>query len=300
MITVFTPAYNRAYLLDRLYQSLERQTCKQFEWLVVDDGSTDETAAYFADMVTRQTPFPVIYIRQENGGKHRAINRGVQAARGELFFIVDSDDYLTDDAIEKLSVWADTLDETHKWAGISGMRGYSNGEYIGEATTCKNKYVDAKNTERDKRHLRGDKAEAYFTEILRRYPFPVFDGETFITEEVVWNRIARDGYYIRWYSDIIYICEYLDGGLTKSGDVKYKRNPQGVLYWTKQQLEIFPRNIRKKLAAIYRYYVAADGRKSIGQIAGISSWMCRLAVLAGTLYSGGKDESKNIDNSTHI
>lgn len=291
MITVFTPAYNRACFLDRLYRSLERQTCKAFEWLVVDDGSTDGTAAYFADMSKQPTSFSVTYIRQENGGKHRAINRGVQAARGELFFIVDSDDYLTDDAIEKLSAWAAALDETHKWAGVSGMRGYSRSEYIGEAISGRRMYIDAKNTERDKRCLRGDKAEAYFTEILRQYPFPAFDGETFLTEEVVWNRIARDGYYIRWYNDIIYICEYLDGGLTKSGDEKYKRNPQGVLCWTKQQLEIFPRNIRKKLAAIYRYYVAADGRKTIGQIAddiGISIWMCRLAVIVGNLYTGGK------------
>ena len=105
MITVFTPTFNRGHLIDTLYQSLLKQTNKDFEWIVIDDGSTDRTEAYFTEILAKHNPFEIIYRTQPNGGKHRAINAGVQIAKGELFFIVDSDDYLTEDAIEKLSEW---------------------------------------------------------------------------------------------------------------------------------------------------------------------------------------------------
>lgn len=284
MVTVFTPTYNRAHLLDRLYRSLERQTCKDFEWVVVDDGSADGTPEYFSSLTSAS--FPVVYLRQANGGKHRAINRGVKAAGGDLFFIVDSDDYLTDDAVEKISAWAASLDSSRKWAGVSGAKGYESGKTVGETFKGEREYVDAKNTQRNKYSLNGDKAEAYFTDVLRKYPFPEFEGETFLTEETVWNLIAADGYYLRWFRDIIYVCEYLEGGLTKSGDEKYRRNPQGVLCWVKVQLKAYPKNLRKRMAAVYRYYIAVGGAVPIKKLAsdiGISTFMCRLAVMAGNL-----------------
>lgn len=165
-ITVFTPTYNRGHLIDRLYQSLLRQTNLNFEWIVVDDGSTDDTSAYFETILATQNPFLIRYEKQPNGGKHRAINKGVSIAKGELFFIVDSDDYLTENAIEKLFQWEATLDASRKFAGISGARGYSLEKAIGEVY-IKHPYVDAKNTQREKFHLRGDKAEAYYTNVLR-------------------------------------------------------------------------------------------------------------------------------------
>lgn len=280
MITVFTPTYNRAYIIDKLYQSLLAQTNKDFEWVVVDDGSTDNTENYFKEILNRDNPFEIIYVKQENGGKHRAVNRGVQLARGELFFIVDSDDYLLEDAIAKLFEWVNNLDGSKKWAGVSGAKGYSTEKYVGGIYE-KAPYIDAKNNERDKYNLNGDKAEAYFTDILKQYPFPEFDGEKFITEEVVWNAIARDGYYIRWYKDIIYICDYLEDGLTKSGDAKYINNPQGVLYWAKIQLQAFPNNIRRRFSVIHKYYETVKNYKSIKVISkeiGVSKFYIRIAL----------------------
>lgn len=99
MITIFTPTYNRAYRLPNLYKSLQEQTCKDFEWLVVDDGSTDNTSKLFEQWQAEENSFPIRYFKQPNGGKHRAINRGVKEAKGELFFIVDSDDTLSSNAI---------------------------------------------------------------------------------------------------------------------------------------------------------------------------------------------------------
>lgn len=290
MITVFTPTYNRCYIIDSLYQSLLRQTNKDFEWIVVDDGSTDDTEAYFNTILKNDTPFKILYKKQKNGGKHRALNVGVTLATGDLFFIVDSDDYLTDDAIEKVYKWKLTLDNSHKWAGVSGARGFTIDKHIGGIYNKKG-FVDCKNNQRSKFNLYGDKAEVYFTDVLRKYPFPEFEGENFITEEVVWNAIAIDGYYLRWYSDIIYICDYLEDGLTKNS-TKNKKNPQGVLAWYKIQLKAFPHNIKKKASAVCAYYDAVCETKNIKSVAtdlGVSVLYIKLALkVRDVFYSNTK------------
>ena len=264
-ITIFTPTYNRGYIIDHLYQSLLRQTSMEFEWVVIDDGSTDDTESYFQTIMQNENPFYITYQKQANGGKHRAINKGVSLAKGELFFIVDSDDYLLDDAIEKVLEWRKSLDGSHKWAGVSGVRGYTANEYIG-GVYQKTKYIDAKNTERKKYNLFGDKAEVYFTDVLKRYPFPEIEGENFLTEEVVWNAIACDGYYLRWFSDIIYITEYLEDGLTRNNSRNIK-NPKGFLIWARGQLKAFPFDIKERVYAIMGYYLLVEGQKDTKEIA---------------------------------
>lgn len=284
-ITIFTPTYNRRKLIDNLYHSLLMQTDKNFEWLVVDDGSTDNTENYFTDLLAKQQPFPIRYIKQENGGKHRAINKGIQNANGELFFIVDSDDYLTEKAIEKINQWITTLDNSHKWAGISGLKGFSKDSVVGQHSDFS--YIDAKNNERRKYNLLGDKAEVYFTDVLKQHPFPEIPGENFISEEIVWNAIARDGYYLRWFNEIIYICDYLEGGLTKDND-KDKSNPQGRLLWAKDQLETFPNSWRDRFLAIGIYRHAVAEMKSINQTAkelGVSKTSVFLASTLLSLYN---------------
>lgn len=265
LITVFTPTYNRKQLIERLYQSLLQQTKKNFEWLVVDDGSTDNTEKFFSDLLTKQQPFPINYIKQENGGKHRAINNGVKKALGELFFIVDSDDYLTENAIDTINQWATTLDNSHKWAGFAGLRGQSKSQILSQQNSSSN-FIDAKNSERRKYHLLGDKAEIYFTDILKKYPFPEIPDENFISEEIVWNAIARDNYYLRWFNEIIYIGNYLEGGLTKD-NLKDQNNPQGRLLWAKGQLETFPNSWRDRILAIGTYRHAVCKTESLRQTA---------------------------------
>lgn len=261
MITIFTPTYNRRDLIERLYQSLLQQTQKDFEWLVVDDGSTDDTESFFTKLQVTEQPFTIRYLKQPNGGKHRAINKGVSLAKGELFFIVDSDDTILPQAVENIYQWEATLDSSHKWAGFSGLKGFSKNKVVGQQNPSLS-YVDAKNSERRMFHLEGDKAEVYFTEVLRKYPFPEIPGEKFVSEEIVWNAIARDGYYLRWFNEIIYICDYLDGGLTKDNS-KEKNSPEGCLLWAKGQLETFPDNLRKRFLAIAIYRNAVKHVKNI-------------------------------------
>ena len=121
-ITVFTPTYNRAYILETLYHSLQRQTFADFEWLIVDDGSSDGTDSLVRSWQADQNPFPIRYVYQENGGKCRAINRGLELAAGELFFTVDSDDYLTDDALEKAVRWEAELPKDQKFCAATSAQ----------------------------------------------------------------------------------------------------------------------------------------------------------------------------------
>lgn len=285
LITIFTPTYNRRKLIEKLYQSLLSQTEKNFEWLVVDDGSTDDTEKYFTQLLSKHQPFHIRYIKQKNGGKHRAINNGVKKATGELFFIVDSDDYLTENAIDKTNQWVATLDDSREWAGISGLKGYSKDSVVGQRSEAT--YIDAKNSERRKYNLLGDKAEVYFTEVLKNHPFPEIPGENFISEEIAWNAIARDGYYLRWFNEVIYICNYLEGGLTKD-NFKDKNNPQGRLLWAKGQLETFPNSWRDRFLAIGIYRHAVAEMKSMNQTAkelGVSKTSVFLASTLLSLYN---------------
>lgn len=251
-ITVFTPTYNRGYIIEKLYRSLQKQTCDLFEWLIIDDASNDGTEKLFEKWLKERNPFSIRYKRLSvGGGKHRAINEAVKLAHGSLFFIVDSDDTLVETAIQKLIEWEAQIGKKEEFAGVSGNRGYSVTEIVG--TTFDGDYVDAPFTERVQRNINGDKAEAWYTEILRKYPFPEFEGERFITERVVWDKIGADGYKIRWYNDIIYLCEYLPDGLTRNGDELFRKNPKGAAHNLLQMMQIYHYSPIKRMQSINEY-----------------------------------------------
>ncbi len=220
-ITVFTPTYNRGYIIGRLYESLCRQTYKDFEWLVIDDGSTDDTGI-LVKKFTSERKIPIRYISQENGGKHRAINRGVREAYGVLFFIVDSDDYLTDDALERVAVRFSEIRDDLSFGGVSGLKvDIRSGKKVGGEESWE--VVDCTCLEfRYKHKVKGDMAEVFRTSVMREFPFPEITGERFCTESLVWNRMAQK-YKMRYFYEKIYICEYLSDGLT-AGSVHSRRN----------------------------------------------------------------------------
>lgn len=228
MITVFTPTYNRGYILHKLYTSLKNQTSDNFEWIIVDDDSTDDTEQVVASF--ESVGNGITYIKQPHGGKHRAINRAVKIAKGDYFFIVDSDDYLTKNAIELVTGWVAAID-SKQIAGVAGLRTSKAGDiWGGKPMIDTGKYIEAGNLERETYNLMGDKAEIYSTQVLQEHPFPEFENEDFVTEAVVWNWIALDGYKLRWYNEPIYVCEYLEDGLTKNGanDIAgHLKNPHG-------------------------------------------------------------------------
>ena len=127
LVTIFTPTYNRGYLLTRLYNSLLEQTDINFEWIIVDDGSTDSTKEIVSSFIEDKR-IKVIYEYQNNSGKHVAVNKGIDLASGDYFGIVDSDDYLLPDAIYSIKTAFNTLELSKNFAGISFNKGYSENE----------------------------------------------------------------------------------------------------------------------------------------------------------------------------
>ena len=213
LITVFTPTYNRAHLLPRLYESLCRQTFTDFEWVIVDDGSVDNTKSLSLSLPKREgTFFPIRYFYQENGGKHRAINRGVKEARGELFFIADSDDSLPPDALEQVARVYETVRGDESFGGVCGYMAHHDGTVIGHGNDAE--ILDTNSIDlRNKYHVQGDMMEVFRTEVMREFPFPEIPNERFVPEMLVWNRIATK-YKLRVFHKVIYYRDYLDGGLT--------------------------------------------------------------------------------------
>ncbi|MGO5361227.1 MULTISPECIES: glycosyltransferase family 2 protein [unclassified Collinsella] len=239
MITVFTPSYNRAYTLPRLFGSLQRKTCSDFEWLIVDDGSTDGTAK-LCEEFAKEARFPLRYVRQENFGKHVAINRGAIEANGEWFFIVDSDDYLPPDSIEINKGYLSQISGDARFAGVSGVRARADGSWIiGQGLSLKDvdsqvlerfsrEYIDATSQDyRVKFRMPGDRAEVVRTSLVRKYPFPWFEGERFVSEYYFWQSISEEGLKFRWFNKPSYCGDYLADGLTTNVRAVFLKSPLG-------------------------------------------------------------------------
>lgn len=258
-ITVLTPTFNRVQTLPRLVQSLRAQTFRDFEWLVVDDGSTDSTMEYLAGLgrgLSRDLsrgisqgsgrdpgpglPFLMRVFSQPNGGKHRALNLGIPRAGGSWTFIVDSDDLLPPDSLEKLAHLARMADKDPSAGGIMGLKETLGGKIVGTLLPADSGPRDAATLTFADR-IRGDKAEAFKTEILRNHPFPEFEGERFITECVVWFRIAREGWTLHLTNDVLYSCDYRDDGLSAQSLELRLKNPEGTLLFYAEELSLdFP------------------------------------------------------------
>lgn len=228
-ITILTPTYNRASLLPRLFDSLLRQTSKDFEWIVVDDGSTDDTREVVANLKEKcGGAFPMGYVYKANGGKHMAINIGAERARGELLFIADSDDLLTDDALETVeNSWHDISDDK-SFAGIAGLDiTMDTREVIGSGLP--QEHIDCNAIDiRYRHHVTGDMKEVFRTEVLREFPFPEFAGERFCPEQLVWFRMARR-YRLRYINKPIYIADYQPDGITAGITRARMRNPSASM-----------------------------------------------------------------------
>lgn len=231
LITIFTPTYNRGYIIRDLFESLQKQTFRDFEWLVIDDGSSDNTEDIFSEFQANAT-FPIRYIKTENGGKHRAINKAVKIAAGELFFIVDSDDYLTPNSLERVAFWYETMRDDETFCGLSGLRISPDNQPF----DLKKKFnvIDCTDIE-IRKYLAGDRAQVYLTNILKQFPFPEYPGEKFISEGVVWSRMAQK-YKVRFFCEGIYVAAYREDGLTYSIRRNHRLSPMGSMVMFKEKM----------------------------------------------------------------
>lgn len=228
-ISIITPTHNRATLLPRLFRSLKTQTNKDLEWIVVDDGSTDNTQEVVSSFkVENGDSFPITYIWKKNGGKHTALNRGVRAAQGSLTMIADDDDLLPPDAIDIIKQsWADVESQAFV-GGIAGLDvNKRTGYIIGSGLSREHILCNAIDI-RYRHHVTGDLKEVFRTDVLKDFPFPEVAGEMFCPEQLVWFRIAQK-YSFYYINRPIYIAEYQKGGITAGITLARMQSPQASM-----------------------------------------------------------------------
>lgn len=247
LVTVITPIYNRASFLPDLFRSLCDQTFKDFEWIIVDDGSDDDVSSAVDRLPA--AAFPVILLSKANGGKHTAVNVGVEKARGRLTLLLDSDDELPPTAIADIAEAYRSTNGSADIAGVCGYMAHRDGQVIGHP------FVGGDFTEVELRyrlHVGGDMCEVFRTDILRRYPFPEVKGERFCPECLVWNRIARK-YRLRVFPKVVYLRDYLDGGLTDN-IVRIRMKSPIAAMMTYAEMTTLPIPLLQKAKAAINYW----------------------------------------------
>lgn len=234
-VTVLTPTFNRERVLRSLWDSLQKQTVKDFEWLVVDDGSTDGTKNLITQL-QEKSDFPIRYIYKSNGGKHTALNVGIQTICSELTFIVDSDDCVTDDAVESILKIHKKYRSQNSICGYAFLRAFPDGKVNGKKFDVDEKigsYIDVRVNGDD---TGADKAEVFKTHCLKEFPFPEYPNEKFLGEDFVWLRMARK-YEMVHINKAIYVGNYLEDGLTNNRRKHNIASPVGCMHRAEEFME---------------------------------------------------------------
>ena len=230
LLTVFTPAYNRAHTLPRTYKSLLDQDCKDFIWMIIDDGSTDHTKELVREWQEKDNGFEIQYIYKENGGMHTAHNTAYEHIKTELNMCIDSDDCVAKGAIRKiLNKWE--MIKNDNYAGIIGLDSDLNGNIIGKGfpsemqeTTLCGYYAKGG---------AGDKKLVYRTEVINKYPpYPVFEGEKYVALAYKYRLIDQD-YKLVVLNEVLCNVEYQEDGSSNNMYKQYVSNPNGFLFWRK-------------------------------------------------------------------
>lgn len=251
-LTIFTPAYNRAHTLGRTYESLLRQTCDDFEWLIVDDGSKDSTKELVEGWM-QEGKISIRYIYQENQGMHGAHNTAYRNIHTELNTCIDSDDYMPDDAVETIvNFWK--AHGSDKYAGIVGLDCTENGNIIGTSfpkemkeTTLSGFYAKGG---------KGDKKLIYRTEVIRQYPeYPIFEGEKYVGLAYKYMLIDQD-YSLLTLNKPLVVVEYQQDGSSMNMYRQYWNNPKGFAFYRKTEMVATQSLIRKFKVCIH--YVSSS------------------------------------------
>ena len=250
-LTVFTPAYNRAHTLSRTYESLLNQSCKDFVWLIVDDGSKDNTGDLVRSWQEKDNGFEIRYIYKENGGMHTAHNTAYENIDTELNTCIDSDDCLAPGAVEKiLGKWAQVRDQGY--AGIIALDSDMDGNIIGQGfpdgmteTTLMGYYAAGGS---------GDKKLIYRTDVINSYPpYPVFEGERYVALAYKYRLIDQD-YKLAVLGEVVCNVDYQPDGHSTGMWKEYVRSPRGFAFWRKVCMQ-YPES-KKRLVVDTVHYVA--------------------------------------------
>lgn len=273
MTTIFTPTYNRAGFLMPLYYSIKKQSSRDFEWVIVDDGSTDNTYEVMADIISsHDDSFPIRYFKKPNGGKHTAINMGVNVAEGELFFILDSDDELPHDSVRIVWEEWEKVSNNPLIAGVAGLDiNKKDNTIIGSGLPLNEIDCNAMDI-RFRYIVKGDLKEVFRTTVLKEFPFPEIQGERFCPEQLVWFRIAQK-YKLHYFNKPIYLAEYQENGLS-SQITKARMNSPIASMMTYAELNGYDVPLKEKAKAAINYWrfrlcCGWDGKKISPRIEGL-------------------------------
>jgi glycosyltransferase involved in cell wall biosynthesis len=271
LFTIFTPTYNRAHTLHRCFDSLAAQTLRDFEWIVVDDGSTDGTEELVAGWL-KSADFPMRYLRQDHGGKHIAHNLALDAARGKFFTCLDSDDALTPNALERLSRAWETIPESDRpgFCGVDGLCCDQHGRIVGDKFPCEP--FDADLRERKYVHaLRGEKWGVLCTDVARRYRFPEVARGQYLAEGIAWLDMAKT-YKCRAVNEVvrIYYIDQTEPGVTTAIKRRLAAHAEGnwhyYIWLLNNDLEYFFRAPKPFLkAAVMLPVVAWITKRGLGR-----------------------------------
>lgn len=281
-ITVFTPTYNRAGKLIRLYESLVEQSTKDFEWLIIDDGSTDYTEQIVTNFINNNS-FIVRYYKQENGGKHRAYNKALLLAESDFFICVDSDDFLERDAIKNIIEATEELEENQ---GIIAYKADENSKLLSDSFPVDVSFT--KKYELEQVHVCfGEFTLIYPTDIAKKFPFPCFEGEKFVTEAVVYDQIDKIC-KMKLFPKVITVCEYQDDGYTNNLNQIMKNNPGGYCLYFMQHIDL-QNSFFKKLICAGKYkcfciFAKKNRTKYFGKYKGVVALATPLGLLFWLYY----------------
>ncbi|WP_312273480.1 glycosyltransferase family 2 protein [Pseudescherichia sp.] len=252
MISILTPTYNRYHTLQRLYDSLCAQDCMSFEWVIVDDGSIDETQTMINAFVA-EDKLHIKYFYQENRGKPCAINAGVSLCQNDYIFIVDSDDALTKDAISQLiNAVNEAVEARLPFSGVGFRKATFDGQIMGVSPFSGESILYLNATEAAS-IFKADLAYCFKKNSLLRYPFPFYKNERFFPELFIWNKITDES-KIRFNANkIIYIAEFLEDGLTKNFKKQLKIYPYSFKVYYADQFQR-EKTMIKKAKMLIRYF----------------------------------------------
>ena len=227
ILTVFTPTYNRAYILPQLYQSLIKQTNPDFIWLIIDDGSSDDTKTLVKKWI-KERKLHINYIYQENQGMHGAHNTAYKNIDTELNVCIDSDDYMPVDAVATiLEFWQQN--KSNKVAGIVGLDIDKTGKVIGTKMPANIKTATLSDLYH-KYGVKGDKKLVLRTKVVKKYPaYPLFEGERFVPLGHLYSLIDQD-YELLILNKALCVVEYMADGSTMNIFKQYRKNPKGFAF----------------------------------------------------------------------
>lgn len=236
MLTVFTPTYNRAYILPKCYESMRRQTCKDFVWLVVDDGSTDNTRELVKSWTEKDNGFELRYVYQENKGMHGAHNLAYENIDTEINTCIDSDDHMPDDAVEKITSFWQTCERDNGVSGFLALDAYGDGRIIG--TRFPENIKRATSYDYYYKHgVKGDKKFILRTDLTKKTPYPVFEGEKYVNLATKYSLLDIDHTLLNM-NEVVCIVEYLEDGSSRNMFKQYIKNPRGFAYSRKLCMQL--------------------------------------------------------------